>query len=322
MNRTILLFVLGIAGLSGATLYYLRSSRFAEPVVLASTPSPTPVAPPLAVLQRLLPPVIFRRALELSWNDAQMALPLFENDALKTQERAAATIVYQIGAGSTLSLRENTHIILSLPGVSDRGDSDRGIVQTGEVTGSTPKELWLMTARALLRLRAKEGQRQGRGTLALSGTGKIKTTLHEGQATLYHTSERPREGKFAGTELTLEKPLEIELNGTGKIEEAAEWAAVDLGAVIARQQASVPLDFSADLPVTNSEINRSQLKIRGKVTALGGKLMLNGKPIPVREDLRFETDMPLSFGANVIVLQLDRPDTTPLVREWVFVRRK
>lgn len=92
------------------------------PPVLSSEPeAPAGPAGAMATLVGIERSVKARRASDLAWEDARQQMPLYENDAVRTFDRSAATIAF--GADDLLEVDQNALVIIK-PRPGDAGESE------------------------------------------------------------------------------------------------------------------------------------------------------------------------------------------------------
>lgn len=313
-----LLVVLGLSSTMGWWAWRALQPETRE--IPQQSKSDAPPKVPLATLESFLPKVTHKRSEAQVWEDSTAGIPLYYLDAVQTHDSAAAKIVFVEGA--RLELRERTHIIITSPPVSPPAPIQRTIVKNGRLKGRTGRALWLISSNTLLQLEAKAKGTEAIADYYLREDRKLTVTLESGLGTVF------QKGADAAAvtrkyPLAEGKPLEL-IVATGPDE--TDWTENELAnaeVVSARTQAAIPpFDFSVDLPVDNSTVNLSSLRVRGKVTKTGARLIVNGKEIPIETSLAFETEVKLVRGANRVVVQLIPPDGKPIYRQWVYIRRR
>jgi len=133
---TVLAVLLLLAALGGGGFYYFKDQfpGYFPPAPPAPAPAPAPTAAPvelpppvlsgeteapaapaapgaaLATLVSLERTVKAKRASDISWEDAQQKMPLYENDAVRTFEKSAATIAF--GPDDLLDVDQNALVII------------------------------------------------------------------------------------------------------------------------------------------------------------------------------------------------------------------
>jgi len=129
---TVLALLLVLAALGGGGYYYvngtlpwLQPPPQTPPALPAETPAPLELQPPvlsgepetapaagvaMATLVGIEKNVKAKRASELSWEDAQAQMPLYENDAVRTFDKSSATISF--GPDDLLDVDQNALVII------------------------------------------------------------------------------------------------------------------------------------------------------------------------------------------------------------------
>jgi len=130
---TVLAVLLVLAALAGGGFYYFKDvlpgfqppKPEPPPVLPAETPAPIELQPPvlsgepetpptggasMAILVNMERNVKAKRASDLSWEDAQQQMPLYENDALRTFDKSSATISF--GPDELLDVDQNALVII------------------------------------------------------------------------------------------------------------------------------------------------------------------------------------------------------------------
>src|SRR5256885_4230618 len=128
---TVLAVLLVLAALCGGGFYYFKDSLpgFQPPkppaALPAEAPAPIELQPPvlsgepetapaggavMATLVNLERSVKTRRASDLSWEDAQQQMPLYENDAVRTFDKSSATLAF--GPDDLLDVDQNALVII------------------------------------------------------------------------------------------------------------------------------------------------------------------------------------------------------------------
>lgn len=323
------LFLVVILGATG-----FACTRKPEPQPVRTTPEPIPVtvitpAPVglsrtiLANLEAFTPQVTVRRAEELVWGDALLNMPFYRYDSVKTHDEATAKILFQSGA--RIHMNERSLVIIN--NLNPTHSADRAVLRGGEITGKTPQELWLLTSAALIRLRSRKAGSLGAARLAMEEGKQFSVELTDGEGEMLQPPTGTRNSPLL-TRLKLRKPVVLSapiVSSTfGDKDSEPAW----LENFDSRSVASIPsgndpkpIEFFIESPANYSEVTEAFVILKGKVSRAGGKILVNGKPGTIDAKLRFNAKVPVSRGANTLVIQLIQPTGEITERQWLVVRK-
>lgn len=276
----------------------------------------SPAAAPrktVAKLARFKPTVNYKRKAELTWLPVETQLELEQHDSVQTQSEASAVIRYS--SGSTLTLQENTLVVIDEDQRPRRLLSeDRAYVGTGSVQGRTGGELWILTSAGLVRLKAKTKNSPAIATVSADRKEGFKILLNEGEAAFLR---KTKTGEIATQVLIVNQ--EVTLPPTT---EKPEW---NLFSKVAKTSSVTPEEIQKiELmePKDQTVLDTASVRVSGRLTRPGGKILVNGKSIAPTTDGSFNADVGLRLGANVISIQLIRVDGTTEFKRVTVLQRK
>ena len=280
----------------------------APPPVAVPVPEKTAAAPEvkvedlppkvsgLAVLKKLVNRADMRPHDKSVWQTAVTGTDFFKHDALQTHEGAYAHVKYE--SGSLLELKEKTLVIFDKdPGLTDRS-SDRVVLKNGEIVGTTKKELWVFTNAGLLQIKSNK-KSQAQATLSINPERKLKITVNGGSAELVVKKNETEFQKFS-----LAEKSEFEF----KAKSDTDVAAVTKASVEIKKPTLAELQI--DSPTENATVTDEKLEVKGRLTDLGAKLLINGELTEIADDLTFKKSLVLTGGTNLVVFQLIRSDAS------------
>lgn len=296
-----------------------------EPRTAASPLTPSPVSPSaspspgrtLADLIRFTPPVNYKRRAELTWQAVEPRIGFERLDSIQTQSDATAEVRYR--GGSTLNLRENTLVVIEeSSGARRTGPEDRAFVGVGTVRGRTSGELWLLTSRGLVKLKGEGKARPARVTVVSRPREGVRVSLDEGRAAFIG---KDKTGALAAKTLSLHEEIQID-SPVDKSGKNPDWETFAKIARAASMEPETPLSFELDEPRDQSVISAAETTLKGRVNRDGGKILVNGRQATIGDDRLFSASIALEPGANVISVQLIRPDGTTEFRRITVLRKK
>lgn len=250
----------------------------------------------LAALKKLVNRADMRPHDKSVWQTAVTGTDFFKHDALQTHEGAYAQVKYE--SGSLLELKEKTLVIFDKdPGLTDRS-SDRVVLKNGELVGTTKKELWVFTNAGLLQIKSNK-KSQAKATLSINPERKLKITVNGGSAELVVKKNETEFQKFS-----LAEKSEFEFKAKSDTDVVAVTkASVDI-------KKSTVAELQIDSPAENTTVTDEKLDVKGRLTELGAKLLINGELTEIADDLTFKKSLVLASGTNLVVFQLIRSDAT------------
>jgi hypothetical protein len=273
----------------------------------------------LGSIRTLTPPVNFRRNREVVWNDASPGIALYPYDAIQTEAKAETLVALK--NGSELQIRENSLVILS-PELSHRS-IDRAVVKNGSLKGKTKKELWLVANGTVLRMKPKKENQDA--VLQLRVEEKKVSIKTENAIAVAHTN--------ATTTEVIPEGMETKVTTSEVATDIAPSWAESLPAIeapapavssIERNVAAIPPATELQIlsPKGNLETTDENIAVEGSLTQKGGKVWVNGDLAPVDSALHFRADLPLNYGANVVLIQMTSKEGTSTFRRYTVIRRK
>lgn len=284
----------------------------APPVEVETAPPVAEVAPVaklqgLAVLKKLKNRADMRLRDESVWQTAVSGSDFFRHDALQTHEVATAMIQYK--SGSSLELKEKTLIIFDKdPGLTDR-TSDRVLLKSGELIGTTKKELWVFTNAGLVLIKSRKNI-PAQATLRINKERKLKVVVESGSADLILKKNDKSFQKF-----TLAEKADFEFTATVDFNVATDKSIEENNiGIIAKASGDIKNSTLAELvidaPLDNASSTDEKYLVKGRLTELGAKLLVNGEPAEIANDLTFSKSILLTAGTNLVVFQLVRSDAS------------
>ena len=275
----------------------------ANPVPQKVTAAPeekTEVPPPkisgLAVLQKLVNRADMRPHDKSVWQTAVTGTDFFKHDALQTHEGAYAHVKYE--SGSLLELKEKTLVMFDKdPGLTERS-SDRVVLKNGELVGTTKKELWVFTNAGLLQIKSNK-KSPAQATLSINPERKLKITVYSGSAELI---VKKNETEFQKFNLAEKSEFEFKAKADTDVIAIAK-ASIDI-------KKSTLAELYIDSPTENATVTDEKFDVKGRLTELGAKLLINGELTDIADDLSFKKTLALVSGTNLLVFQLIRSDAS------------
>lgn len=271
--------------------------------------SPPPTIPSgLAVLKKLTNRADMRAHDESVWQTAVTGTDFFKHDALQTHEAAKAQIQYE--SGSTLELKEKTLIIFDKdPGFTDH-TADRILLKNGELIGATKNELWVFTNAGLVQIKPRKKNQKAQATLSVNKERKLRVVVNSGSADLIFKKNEKEFQKFSLAEKT-DFEFKAKADFDVATEKNIEASNIDL---IAKASTDIKNPTLAELiieaPLDNAASTEEKYEVKGRLTELGAKLLINGEITEIADDLSFKKTITLTAGTNLVVFQLVRSDSS------------
>lgn len=250
----------------------------------------------LAVLKKLLNRADMRPHDKSVWQTAVTGTDFFKHDALQTHDGAYAQVKYE--SGSSLELKEKTLVIFDKdPGLTELS-TDRVVLKNGELVGTTKKELWVYTNAGLLQIKSNK-KSQAQATLSINTERRLKVTVNGGSAELVVKKNETEFQKF-----NLAEKSEFEF----KAKTDADASAITRASVEIKKPTLAEL--LVESPVENETVADEKFEVKGRLTELGAKLLINGEFTEIADDLSFTKSITLAAGTNLVVFQLIRSDAS------------
>lgn len=260
----------------------------------------------LARLDAIKNRVESRQRNESIWKPSVLGMAFERFDALQTQSQSSAKIVYQ--SGSKLDVGDNTLLIFDHDPGKKKRKEDRVIVKNGELTGSTKTELWVFTNAGLVQIKAEASTRIAKAKISVQGDQKIKVKVDTG------TAEVLFKGKEAYEKLHVAAKSDVEVVSSVKLVDSNNQVAAErleeMSTAAEKPVKIVKAELSVDQPVDGSVTTEPEIEAKGRLSAAGGKLLINGELTELREDFSFAKKIKLQPGSNLIVFQVVRSDGT------------
>ena len=297
----IALFLLALTACSKEESPVSLPAPVAAPVIEPAAPAPAPAPPKktegLAVLMKLKNRADMRAHDESVWQTAVTGTGFLKHDALQTHDAATANVRYE--SGSNLDLRENTLVIFDKdPGLSP-GSPDRVLLKNGRLTGATKKELWIFTSAGLVQIKPAKKNQVAQTTLSVDSARKLSVAVTTGTAEVILKKSAVEFQKF-----NLAENTEHEFKAKADFDVPSDATAVP--AVKSATQSDLVIEAPADNAISSAD----QVEVKGKLTEMGAKLLINGQLAEVADDLTFKKVIGLTEGTNLIVFQLVRSDAS------------
>lgn len=301
------------------------------PAVPITIEPDAPTRESLAHLNEFLPRVTFRRQKEMVWEEAIRNLPLFRFDAVRTHHKAGAKITFV--NGSVVDMSPESLLIINPSSGENLANFDRLLMRKGNLKARTQKELWILTTAALFRIKPQRNE-SARGTVAVEEGKRIRVEVNEGEGLMLRTQRPGKIDAGKPIHLSQNKPIVIAAptvpTDFGLKENEIEWpdpAAVEARArevaSVSPNQAKIPIsDFIITSPPDYAEVSAASVEIKGLISGKDTAISVNGKTVSVNNKQEFRVKVPLTRGANAILIQLNRTEGSPVFRRWTVIRRE
>ncbi|MGZ3725785.1 MAG: hypothetical protein ACXWQQ_08285 [Pseudobdellovibrio sp.] len=274
----------------------------------------------LARLNEFSHKVDFRLSKESVWQNAAIGNTFDRFDALQTHDSAKARVNYK--SGSRLDLEENTLVVFDKdPGDNKRKSPDKVVVKSGGLTGATVTELWVFTNAGLVQVKPTKSQKNAKVKLSLQKNNELSVKVDSGTADLvYRTPEKEfkRINISANNEISYKAPVLIAAAESTKQEssENATEFVKELNTAAVQVTQFTKTELSVEAPADNLNVGSPEIEVKGKLSGIGAKLLINGQIADVDSSFNFKKNVQLTEGVNLIVFQLVRSDSSVQ-----FVRR-
>ena len=266
----------------------------------------------LAQLMKISSSVDYRLREESLWRPASKGIYFERFDGLQTQKNSNAEVQYK--SGTQLDLRENTLVIFDKdPGLTKKTKHDRVIVKSGELAGSTTTELWVFTKSGLVQIKSNSKQKKAVAQISLKKENKLKLNLNSGSAQIIYPNKENKYEKISVTQNTeVEIPIISENQKTINFanEKESEVMVENLTKADAEIKAATQAELIIEFPQDDFNTDQNQIELKGKLTALGAKILINGELTEANSDLSFTKKINLNEGTNIVVMQLLRSNST------------
>mgnify|MGYP001559079134 CR=1 FL=1 len=242
------------------------------------------------------------------WQTAVVGTSFFKHDALQTHENANAQVNYQ--SGSVLKLKENTLVIFDKdPGQAELAN-DRVLLKNGELSGSTKKELWIFTNAGLVQIKSLKKNQKAQATLSINPQKKLKLVVNQGTADIIVKKNNTEFQKFSVAEKAdFEFKAKVGFNLTDEKTISSDNIGV-LSQASTRIKNATQAELIIEAPIDNATSSDEIFEVKGHLTELGAKLIINGEITDIEDDLSFKKKLNLSNGINLVVFQLVRSDSS------------
>lgn len=296
-----------------------EKSSVVNNLAVEPSPAPTEARSYIAELTRFKPTVNYRRKEELTWQPVEAQLGFARKDALQTQTGASAEVRYN--SGSTITLKENTLVVIDDDfHMQGKNKEDRAYLRVGKLEGRAKRELWLLTTAGLVKLKPAEKSSVAVATLSSKADqGHVKLTLQKGQASVI--SRNPK-GNITVQSINISTPVELPVTEKAAAPSSLnpDWEPFLKTARTTKLEVPKIQRLELLRPADQEVLSSSEVTVEGKLDGTGGKVLINGKLIPVDAEL-FKSSVSLIPGANVISIQLIRDDGTTEFKRITVIRK-
>lgn len=246
--------------------------------------------------------VEFRMRNQNVWKSAELDMTFSRFDAIQTKNSSTAEVIYL--SGSSLDIKENTLLIFDEDPGQKKKKIDRVIVKSGHLIAKTKTELWVFTDAGLVQIKARKKPAQARIEVKAEN---VKVSVQSGLAEVVYKKEKDF------VRLQVGEKSEATITSGHKIFNGQQVDAEKLTEIVAANE-QVKLLVNAKLeilePTENELTAKAEYTVKGKITAPGAKVLLNGQLIEVATDLTFSKQISLQPGTNLLVFQLVRSDSS------------
>ena len=261
----------------------------------------------LAQILTLIKNVDYRLSNESLWKPASAGNGFNRNDALQTEEASHALVKYK--SGTQLELKQNSLIVFDAdPGSkTSTHHEDRVIFKKGELVGATKSELWVFTQAGLVQIKTPSGKnKSARAQITIPNENRLKLKIEIGTAELIYAKNNKYE------KIQIKNSNELTLDNS-QVDFTTSTSSAEISQLQkALQEVKVPTksNLIIDNPKEDAGTTESTYLVSGQVVGPGGQLLINGELVPLESDSKFSKKITLAFGANLIVFQLIRSDSS------------
>ncbi len=260
----------------------------------------------LAKLDSIQNRVEFRQRNESIWKPPELGMFFVRFDALQTQNQSSAKIVYQ--SGSNLDVGNNTLLIFDHDPGKKKKHEDRVIVKNGELIGTTKTELWVFTNAGLVQIKPEAKSKVAKAKISVQDDQKIKVKVDTGTADVVFKGKDDFEKIHVAPKSDVEITSSVKLIDTNNTVATAKIEAIT--AAVEKPMKFVKAELSVEQPVDGAVTTDTEIEAKGRLSAAGGKLLINGELTELKDDFSFIKKIKLQPGSNLIVFQVVRSDAS------------
>lgn len=246
--------------------------------------------------------VEFRLRNQNVWKPVEFDMTFSRFDAIQTKNSSSAEVIYL--SGSSLDIKENTLLIFDEDPGQKKKQVDRVIVKSGRLTAKTKTELWVFTDAGLIQIKARKKSAQARIEVKAEN---VKVSVQSGLAEVVYKkgNDFVRQQVGEKSEATIKSEHKIFNGQQVDLEKLSEIVA-------ANEQVKILVNANLEIqqPSENELTAQAEYIVKGRVTAPGAKVLLNGQLLEVANDLTFSKKITLQPGTNLLVFQLVRSDSS------------
>ena len=253
---------------------------------------------------------------ESIWKPVDKGMGFIRFDALQTQNSSAAKVTYKSGA--SLDVKQNTLLIFDYDPGKNKKNEDRVIMSKGELVGSTKTELWIFTKAGLVQIKNDSSKKSvARAKIVVGKANNLNLKVEQGNAEVIYK----KQDEFKRIKVVEKSEIELSNTSSGiDVENFTENKVMEQVQKVVEAEVQVKKMTKAQIEISNLTdgivVENSTLELKGKLTAEGAALLINGEVASLDKDLKFSKNVSLQAGVNLIVFQVVRSDGTV-----EFVRR-
>lgn len=246
--------------------------------------------------------VKFRMRNQNVWKSAELDMTFSRFDAIQTKNSSTAEVVYL--SGSLLDIKENTLLIFDEDPGQKKKQIDRVIVKSGQLIAKTKTELWVFTDAGLIQIKGKKKPAQARIEVKAEN---VKVSVQSGLAEVVYKKEKDF------VRLQVSEKSEATITSAHKIFDGQQIDSEKLTEIVAaNEQTKLLVNAKLEIlePAENELTAKAEYTVKGRITAPGAKVLLDGQLLEIANDLTFNKKITLQPGTNLLVFQLVRSDST------------